>query len=66
MSQKIIRNIGTCKINNDYCKDLMNLNYRDSTDTCQYTFIGLEPISAYYVIVTAVNDHGEGYKSKNP
>ena len=42
------------------------MHYKDSTETCKYTFTDLQPNSAYFVVVTAVNDHGEGYKSKNP
>lgn len=33
---------------------------------CEFKLINLEPNSAYYVVVTATNSNGEGYKSKQP
>ena len=44
----------------------MNFHYKDSTDECQYTFTDLQPNSAYFASVTAVNDNGEGYRSNFP
>lgn len=35
-----------------------------SADKCTYTLTNLTPASAYYVYVTAVNQHGEGYKAE--
>ena len=66
LSQKTINNIGTHKIKNESNSDIQNLHYKDSTEACLYTFTDLNPNSAYFAVVTAVNEHGEGYKSKTP
>lgn len=35
-------------------------------DICSYTIDGLQPSSVYYVMVTAFNQKGEGYKPGQP
>ena len=34
--------------------------------SCWYKLNGLEPSSGYYVMVTAENEHGEGYRPEMP
>jgi len=71
LSDKIIQNIGSPDLsiqsdnpassNHNY-RQVDTIDNRDQLDECYYKVKNLIPNTAYFVILTAVNEFGEGYK----
>ena len=72
LSDKEIYDIGTVDLriewkSNNHCyskQDSVDSNKGEST--CKYRLQNLRPNTAYFVVITACNQHGEGYKPDIP